>query len=143
MTTITTHLALHHLSDMAGTKSQEYILMLSTFFFLILKFWLFLPQFLHTINTDMLAANQVMIGKCFKLKYSWKRSSVQVQSKRNFLNVPPNWGKKITKSFFSHVYTRINYSNIVIMEMGSAGVDLSHLLLYILPNTSKKLWNSL
>lgn len=35
----------------------------------------------------MLAANQGMIGKCLKLQYSWKRSSVQVQSKRNFKSV--------------------------------------------------------
>ena len=42
----------------------------------------------------MLAANQVMIGKCLKLKYSRKRSSVQVQSKRSFLNVSHKFREK-------------------------------------------------
>lgn len=83
----------------------------------------------------MLAANQVMIGKCLKLKYSWKRSSVQVQSKRNFLNVSHKLREKITK-FSGHVYKSIKCSNISIIAGKWACLRLNHLT-YLLLYTPK------
>lgn len=100
------NLTSNHLSETASVEEPGIYSHVINFLFLILNFGSFLPQFLHIINTDMLAANQIMIGKCLELKYSWKRSSVQVQSKRNFLNVSHKLRKKNHKILLGHVYKK-------------------------------------
>lgn len=90
----------------------------------------------------MLAANQVMIGKCFKIKYTWKRSSVQVQSKRNFLNVSNKMRKKPPTKFLEPCLHKNKVFQHHYKEMGLPGVDLSHLLMYT-PKSSKRLSDGL
>lgn len=75
----------------------------------------------------MLAANQVMIGKCLKLKYSWKRSTVQVQSKRNFLNVSHKLREKNHKILRSCLQKdKAFQQHYNCREMGLPRVDSSH-----------------
>lgn len=81
----------------------------------------------------MLAANQVMIGKCLKLKYSWKRSSVQVQSKRYFLNVSHKLRKKTHKILLGPclVQDKVFQHHSNCREMGLPGLDSPHLFIII------------